>query len=79
MTNQYILSVIVAIALSACNHQNDDIGWKLRNPEEEAKEEIITDSSTRFVSKNVAMRYDERGNPCEQKRFGNKIRKPDNR
>lgn len=61
MTNQYILSVIVAIALSACNHQNDDIGWKLRNPEEEAKEEIITDSSTRFVSKNVAMRYDDGG------------------
>lgn len=56
------LSIItICCIMASCNNRNDDIGWKLRNPDEENKKEIIENKSTRFISPQVKMVYDNGG------------------
>ncbi|MCM1093830.1 MAG: hypothetical protein NC421_07745 [Lachnospiraceae bacterium] len=56
------LSIIpICCIMASCNNRNDDIGWKLRNPDEENKKEIIENKSTRFISPQVKMVYDDGG------------------
>lgn len=56
-----LLLVPISLMISSCNHRNDDIGWTLRNPDEESKKEIIEDITTRFISSQTKMRYDDGG------------------
>lgn len=56
-----LLVPVCLIISSSCNHRNDDIGWKLRNPDEESKKEIIEDNTSRFISSQTKMRYDDGG------------------
>lgn len=60
MKKQLITFLTIA-TFCACNHSNNDIGWNPRNPEESKKEEIVTNHSTRFISKDVKMIYDDGG------------------
>ncbi len=56
-----LLSLAAICLVTSCNHKNDDIGWKLRNPDEEIKNEIIANTATRFISSQVKMEYNDGG------------------
>lgn len=57
---KHLITLFAVTALCSCSHSND-IGWNPRNPEETKKEEIVTNTSTRFISKSVKMNYDDGG------------------
>lgn len=61
MKKQSITLFTLTVLLCACNHSNNDIGWNPRNPEESKKDEIVSNTSTRFISNTVKMNYDDGG------------------